>query len=170
MRGMPPPSNRSKLGILPFLLAWAIGGTMAIAQSSAPTAAVPASAAALARSHRSTSLGPDGGSISAVVIEPQNPRTVYAATQGNGVFKSVDAGKHRHAESQSTNTVYAACGGFPDTGLFKSTDGGAFGTTGQGARPANVTWLGPPRSWRERTNSPRSPSPSSATALTGDGG
>jgi hypothetical protein len=67
---------RSKLGIPPFLLAWAIGGTMAIAQSSALIAAVPTSGAALAGSHQWTSLGPNGGSISAVVIDPQNPRTV----------------------------------------------------------------------------------------------
>src|SRR5437588_6129500 len=38
-----------------------------------------------------TSLGPDGGSISALVIDPQNTRTVYAAT-GNGVFKTTDGG------------------------------------------------------------------------------
>src|SRR5947199_10587995 len=38
-----------------------------------------------------TSLGPDGGSISALVIDPQNTRTVYAAT-GSGVFKTTDGG------------------------------------------------------------------------------
>jgi photosystem II stability/assembly factor-like uncharacterized protein len=135
MRGMRPPSNRSKLGIPPFLLVWAIGGTMAIAQS-APTGAVPASGAAMARSHRWTSLGPDGGSISAVVIDPQNPRSVYAATQGNGVFKSADEGASWSSASdglpgpfvitlvmnpQNTNTLYALMNG---DGIYKTTDSG----------------------------------------------
>jgi photosystem II stability/assembly factor-like uncharacterized protein len=127
---------RSKLGIPPFLLTWAIGGTMAIAQYSAPIATVPTSGAALARSHQWTSLGPDGGSISAVVIDSQNPRTVYAATQGNGVFKSADGGASWSSASdglpgpfvinlvmnpQNTNTLYALMNGF---GVYKTTDGG----------------------------------------------
>jgi photosystem II stability/assembly factor-like uncharacterized protein len=136
MRGMLPPSNRGKLGISPSLLAWALGGAMAIAQSSAPMAAVPASGAAFARSQQWTSLGPDGGSISAIVIDPQNPPTVYAATQGNGVFKSADGGASWSSASdglpgpfvitlvmnpQNTDTLYALMNGF---GVYKTTDGG----------------------------------------------
>jgi hypothetical protein len=38
-----------------------------------------------------TSLGPDGGSIQAIAIDPLNSSTMYAAT-GAGLFKSADAG------------------------------------------------------------------------------
>jgi photosystem II stability/assembly factor-like uncharacterized protein len=148
MTGMLPPPNRSKFGIPALMLACAIGGTMAIAQSSAPIAAVPTSGAALARSHQWTSLGPDGGSISAVVIDPQNPRTVYAATQGNGVFKSADGGASWSSASdglpgpfvitlvmnpQNTNTLYALMNGY---GVYKTTDGGTnWNPAGSGLPP-----------------------------------
>src|SRR5262249_46326621 len=92
MRRMLPPPNRSQLGIPSFLLAWAIGGTMAIAQSSAPIAAVPTSRAGSGRPPKWRSLGPDGGSISSIIVDPHHPSTVYAATQDNGVFKTTDGG------------------------------------------------------------------------------
>ena len=80
-----------------------------------------------------TSLGPDGGSISALVIDPQNTGTVYAAT-GNGVFKTTDGGTSWSQASaglpgpfvvtlvidpQNTSTLYAWT-----NSVFKSTDGG----------------------------------------------
>lgn len=114
---MMPSAN---LGIPVALLAWAIS----------------VNAAESARSHQWTSLGPAGGSISAVVIDPQNPRIVYAATQGNGVFKSADAGASWSSASdglpgpfvitlvtnpQNTNTLYALMNGY---GVYKTTDGG----------------------------------------------
>lgn len=36
--------------------------------------------------------GPDGGSISALAIDPATPSTLYAGTVGGGVFKSADGG------------------------------------------------------------------------------
>jgi len=39
-----------------------------------------------------TSLGPEGGEIRAFAIHPTSPSTVYAATEGNGVFKSTNGG------------------------------------------------------------------------------
>jgi len=110
----------ANLGIPAGLLAWAIS----------------VNAAEPARSPQWTSLGPDGGSISAVVIDPQNPRTVYAATQDNGVFKSADGGASWSSASdglpgpfvitlvmnpQNTNTLYALMNGY---GVYKTTDGG----------------------------------------------
>src|SRR5437763_3475610 len=84
-----------------------------------------------------TSLGPDGGSISSLVIDPQNTSTVYAGTQGNGVLKSLDGGTSWNQASmgfpgtwvmalaidpQNSRTLYASVFGH---GVFKSTDGGA---------------------------------------------
>src|SRR5450759_4638855 len=39
-----------------------------------------------------TSIGPKGGSIQALAIDPQNPSTIYAGTHTNGVVKSTDGG------------------------------------------------------------------------------
>jgi hypothetical protein len=82
-----------------------------------------------------TSLGPDGGAVSALVIDPQNTSTVYAGT-GNGVFKSTDGGASWRAVSaglpgpfvaslvidpQNTTTLYAWINYY---GVFKTTNGG----------------------------------------------
>jgi hypothetical protein len=39
-----------------------------------------------------TSIGPDGGQIRALAIDPTAPSTLYAGTQGGGVFRSLDGG------------------------------------------------------------------------------
>jgi hypothetical protein len=39
-----------------------------------------------------TALGPPGGSVSALLVDPSAPATVYAGTPGNGVFYSADGG------------------------------------------------------------------------------
>ena len=82
-----------------------------------------------------TSNGPYGGAITAVVIDPQNPEIVYAATDENGVYKSTDGGSSWTTISRGLNsywvnalaidpqnptTLYA--GTF--TGVYKSTDAG----------------------------------------------
>ena len=81
-----------------------------------------------------TGLGPEGGAIQALAIDPQNPKTIYAAS--SGVFKSKDGGASwKPANSglptngiaalainpQNPSTVYAVANG----GIFKSTDGAA---------------------------------------------
>jgi photosystem II stability/assembly factor-like uncharacterized protein len=88
-----------------------------------------------------TSLGPQGGSVTVLAIDPQNSGTVYAAT-GAGLFKSADDGASWNAVSpgppcciltlvidpQSTSTIYAVAqltGLSPDRSVIKSTDGGA---------------------------------------------
>jgi photosystem II stability/assembly factor-like uncharacterized protein len=38
-------------------------------------------------------LGPEGGSVRALVVDPSDPRVVYAAAAENGIFKSLDGGK-----------------------------------------------------------------------------
>jgi hypothetical protein len=44
-----------------------------------------------------TSIGPDGGYIQALAIDPQNPGTVYAST-GFNVYRSTDGAVKRQFE------------------------------------------------------------------------
>src|SRR3989442_1234171 len=84
-----------------------------------------------------TTNGPEGGSISALAVDPQTPTTLYAGTTSAGVFKSIDGGTHWRAvnaglgatsvralaiDPQTPTALYAA---FWGGGVFKSTDGGA---------------------------------------------
>jgi len=94
---------------------------------------IPASGAHLAKW---TSLGPDGGWITALVIDPDDPATIYAGTRHNGVFKTTDGGTTWNSASaglpdpwvwdlaidpQNTDTLYVSL----DSGVFKTTDAGA---------------------------------------------
>src|SRR5215468_9213068 len=80
-----------------------------------------------------TNIGPFGGFISSLVIDPQNPATLYTGA-GAIVFKSTDEGAnwnpinstllgvHSLAVNPRTpSTLYAGGPG----GVFKSIDGGA---------------------------------------------
>jgi photosystem II stability/assembly factor-like uncharacterized protein len=86
-----------------------------------------------------TGLGPEGGRITALAIDPNSPGTIYAGTGGSGVFKTTNGGSQWSAvntglESSLSNlyiqslaidatdsqTIYAATQG----GMFKSTNGG----------------------------------------------
>ena len=87
--------------------------------------------------------GPEGGAVEALIVDPLNPTTVYAGTDGAGVFKSIDGGVswvpagnglpltyplglaytavHALAVDPGTpSTLYAGA----DRALFKSLDGG----------------------------------------------
>jgi hypothetical protein len=94
-----------------------------------------------------TSIGPEGGWIYALAVDPNTPTTLYAGTYGGGVFKSTDGGATWSAvntglsnksvwalaiDPTAPNTLYAGTYG----GVFKSTDGGASwsanGLTGNG--------------------------------------
>ncbi len=83
-----------------------------------------------------TPLGPDGGSITALVINPQNSLEIYAGTFGGGVYKSVNGGESWQGASlglvdgyiqslaidpQTPTTLYA---GMYAYGVYKTTDGG----------------------------------------------
>ncbi|HSG38686.1 MAG TPA: hypothetical protein VLE27_03515, partial [Thermoanaerobaculia bacterium] len=99
--------------------------------------AVPAFAAG----GRWSTLGPDGGTVFALAVDPGDPRIVYAGTRGGGgVFKSYDAGETWEPASSGLprdlgghvtalavdpirrTTLWAGTRGF---GVWKSTDGGA---------------------------------------------
>jgi photosystem II stability/assembly factor-like uncharacterized protein len=85
-------------------------------------------------------LGPDGGTVRALAVDPATPRAIYAGTQGEGVFKSLDGGDtwsrsgsglpksevngvNAFAFDARRHTIlYAAVSSY---GVYKSTDGGA---------------------------------------------
>lgn len=103
------------------------------------------------------SIGPRNvnGRVKALAVHPTDPNTVYAGAASGGVWKSTDGGQSWRPlwDQQDTmasvalaiapsapTTVYAATGewtpgwgpGFPGTGLFVSTDGGATWTQRSG--------------------------------------
>ena len=78
-------------------------------------------------------MGPDGGSIRFLAHTPALPQTVYAVSSEDGVFRSLDGGRHWSLVSEElpgvtclaidprdARTVYAGSG----SGVWKSTDGG----------------------------------------------
>jgi photosystem II stability/assembly factor-like uncharacterized protein len=84
-----------------------------------------------------TSIGPEGGYINTLAIDPINTNVIYTGTFSNGVFKSVDAGANwSPANASLTNlnvrtlvidpsqssVIYAGTDG---GGVFKSMNGGA---------------------------------------------
>jgi photosystem II stability/assembly factor-like uncharacterized protein len=91
-----------------------------------------------------TNIGPQGGSVQYLAVDPQDPTTVYAAT-GVGVYKSKDAGETwsntgltgyavggLFIDPQTPGTLnawtpggYDGNGRFVGTYLFRSTDGAA---------------------------------------------
>jgi photosystem II stability/assembly factor-like uncharacterized protein len=82
-------------------------------------------------------LGPDGGTIQALVMAPSDPSTVYAGTSGNGVFRSVDGGATwtvaHDGMGRTTVTALAVdprdaghvFASTPDGRIFESEDGAA---------------------------------------------
>ncbi|MDN5273936.1 hypothetical protein QTO31_18365 [Chloroflexus sp. MS-CIW-1] len=83
-----------------------------------------------------SSIGPEGGWIYALAIDPTTPSTLYAGAYGGGVFKSTNGGATWSAVNTglsnkevwalaidpiNTNTIYVATYG----GVFKSANGGA---------------------------------------------
>src|SRR5579862_694730 len=110
-----------------------------------------------------TSLG-QGGPVTALAIDPQNPGTVYAAS-GGGLFKSADGGADWSAvnpgppccistlaiDPHNPSTIYAVTGVLGqslDRRVLKSIDGGTNWSPASSGLPAdagglyNVTSLG----------------------------
>jgi hypothetical protein len=63
-------------------------------------------AAARAASDSWSSLGPQGGAVTAIALDPSHPGTVYAGTLWGYVFKSTDSG----ASWTSTSSGLAGAG------------------------------------------------------------
>ncbi len=103
-------------------------------------------------------------SVEHIVANPENFNTLYAAVNGNAVFKSIDAGQNWFSSSEGigpvgrselaiaptdTATIYAAAqGGALGSILYKSEDAGAtwFGANDENA----VHWLGG-QGWYDNT-------------------
>lgn len=81
-------------------------------------------------------LGPDGGDITALIVDPTNPQILYAGTYGGGIYKSADAGANWRPVSNGLDNVtilslainpknptilYA---GTYRSGIYKSINGG----------------------------------------------
>lgn len=91
---------------------------------------------ALAAAGRWTPLGPEGGTVQALKADPGSPGTLYAGTDGGGVWKSTDGGTTWRSANEGFGSpdvhalavspgdpgaVWAGTGG----GIFQSTDAGA---------------------------------------------
>src|SRR6266513_354651 len=55
-----------------------------------------------------TSIGPDGGWIFALAIDPVTPTTLYASTYRSGVFKSTNGGESWSAVNTGLPNVFKA--------------------------------------------------------------
>ena len=113
-----------------------------------------AAAPALAAIGRWSPLGPDGGTVTALAVDPVDSRIVYAATQkGEGVFKSRDGGQTWSPSGTGLpkipgNSVFCLAidprrptilyAGTLNFGIYKSTDGGASWSPSQRGLSANL--------------------------------
>ena len=99
------------------------------------SAAEPGAGAHLSDGRWRIAPGLEGGEIATFAVDPQHPKTVFAATWEAGVFKSVDGGRRwRHMDvgpEVSRVDALAIAPGEPDTvyvgagrGVFKTTNGG----------------------------------------------
>ncbi len=103
--------------------------------------------------NRWTNIGPDGGLVNAIAIDPTSPLTMDAAAGGGGIRKSVDGGASWRAinvgltnlfatalaiDPTSPSTLYAGTRG---GGVFKSMDGGARWTSVNNLTEVSITAL-----------------------------
>lgn len=82
-----------------------------------------------------TSGGPYGGSIPALAIDPTAPTTLYAGTDGSGVFRSTNSGGWAAANTGlPANLIVYALAIDPTTSatLYAGTSGGVFKSTDSG--------------------------------------
>lgn len=124
---------------------WLILSAAGVALAARPAAAAPGSW---------QPLGPDGGTVYALAVDPRNPRIVYAGTEGAGVFRTLDGGTSWAPRSRGLGgtpwvialaidpaapaTLYAATEG----GFFKSTDaGGSWALAARGLPYGRVNTL-----------------------------
>ncbi len=81
-------------------------------------------------------VGPDGGTFTAVAVDPSNPAVVYVGTYGAGIYKSVDSGATWSQNNAGltgtyiqslaidpTNSLVLYAGSY-GSGVFKSVDEG----------------------------------------------
>ncbi len=127
---------------------------MPIAKRALPFLILLLAAPVLAATGRWSPLGPDGGTVTALAVDPVDSRIVYAATQkGEGVFKSRDGGETWSPSGAGLpkipgNSVFCLAidprrprilyAGTLNFGIYKSTDGGASWSPSQRGLNANL--------------------------------
>ena len=82
-----------------------------------------------------TSIGPEGGLVQAVAIDPATPTTLYAGTYGSGVFKSTNGGESGSPVNtglSNTNVRSLVIDPLTPTTLYAGTGGGVFKSTNSG--------------------------------------
>ena len=82
-----------------------------------------------------TTNGPEGGSVSGLLVDPSSPGTLYVGTKHSGVFKSTDGGANWRSASVGLPFVVDALALSPSSShvlysiwqqtIYKSLDGGA---------------------------------------------
>ena len=76
-----------------------------------------------------TGLGPKGKSITAIAVDPHNPKMLYAGTTGGGLFKSTDGGTdwtETNPGFAGDNVLALAINPKFSSILFAGTGGGVF--------------------------------------------
>jgi photosystem II stability/assembly factor-like uncharacterized protein len=98
-------------------------------------------------------IGPSGGTITSIAVDPGNAQVIYAGSFGSGVFKSINGGQIWNSSSLGltnlniysltidpthTSTLYA---GTYDSQVFKSIDGGNTWTwSGNGMQDSAIVY------------------------------
>ena len=94
--------------------------------------------------NRWTSIGPEGGRITAIAIDPESPSTVYA-TSAAGVFKSLDGGATWASASAGLLQGYPGSTTVGAIAIDPSSPSTIFASVGQGlfkSVNAAATWTG----------------------------
>lgn len=128
---MASKTNRILIPLLFLLLISAIGYSPSIAQDAHYTSFIPLV------TYRPTGwIGPDGGTVVSIAIDPINPLIVYVGSYGSGVYKSLNGGRTWTLKSQGLTNLYVYSlaidpqhpatlfAGTYRNQIFKSTDGG----------------------------------------------
>lgn len=98
-------------------------------------------------------IGPYGGTITSIAIDPSNPQVIYAGSYGSGVYKSIDGGNNWRSainglinqyvyslaiDPAHSNTIYA---GTYHSQVYKSLDGGnSWSWSGNGIQDQAVVY------------------------------
>ena len=91
-----------------------------------------------------TNLGPEGGIIYALAIDPTTPSTLYAGTDG-GVFKSTNSGGNWSAVNTGLTSITVlslALDPATPTTLYAGTNGGMFKSTNSGGNWGEINPAG----------------------------
>ncbi len=121
-----------------------LAALLAGALVSTPLAAVP----------RWTALGPDGGTVDSLTVDPVDARVLYATANNQGTFKSIDGGATWSLIHTGGASGNVAVDPFRHTTIYqtasfnqvlKSTDGGATWTTSSHQSRASLLAVDPAR-------------------------